>query len=144
MIVVCDANVLASGFVGFNLAQSTPGEILRRWRAGNFILVCSQELRIELDRTLQKPYFQQRRTPAQREAVLALLDRHATWMELSTIVKGAAPDPDDDHVLSAAVSSGANVLITGDRALQALGSFQGIRIVSPRDFLLILDEQRRL
>ena len=56
MIAVCDANVLASGFIGFGRSESVPGEIPRRWRNADFTLIYSVELRTELERTLHKPY----------------------------------------------------------------------------------------
>jgi hypothetical protein len=42
-------------------------------------------------------------------------------------------------VLAAAVSADADYLVTGDRQLQRLGTYEGVRIVSPRDFLALLD-----
>ena len=45
-----------------------------------------------------------------------------------------AIDPDDDHVIAAAVTDHADVIATGDkRELQPLGIFQGIDIVSARE-----------
>ena len=139
MIAVCDANVLASGFVGFTRTDSTPGEILRRWRLDEFTLVYSREIRRELERTLEKPYFRQRRTLGELHNALELLDDWAAQTELTVAVAGIVADPDDDHVLAAAISSSAEYLVTGDRELQALGTYQGVHIVSPREFLTILD-----
>ena|SRR6266581_4220165 len=48
-------------------------------------------------------------------------------------------DPKDDPIIAAAVAAKAGYLITGDRAhLLPIGEYQGIRIISPRDFLEIL------
>lgn len=43
-------------------------------------------------------------------------------------------DRDDNEVLAAAELGGADVIITGDKDLLSLGSFAGIKIVSPRVF----------
>lgn len=140
MIAVCDANVLASGFLGFTRHDSTPGEILRRWRAEQFTLVYSERLLQELERTFSKPYFQQRRSPAQHQAALSLLVTYATLTDLTLPVNDVAPDPDDDHVLAAAISAKADYLVTGDRPLQSVGTYEDVQIVSPRHFLDILDQ----
>jgi predicted nucleic acid-binding protein len=47
-------------------------------------------------------------------------------------------DPDDDKVLETAVAAGATHLVSGDRRhLLPLREFQGIRIVSPAEFLIL-------
>ena len=48
-------------------------------------------------------------------------------------------DPKDDPIIAAAVAANAEYLVTGDRAhLLPIGEYQGIRIISPREFLEIL------
>ncbi len=51
-----------------------------------------------------------------------------------------ARDPDDDQVLAAALSARADVIVSGDADLLTLGSFQNIRILSPRQALSVLAE----
>lgn len=136
---VFDANVLASGVLGLPREESVPGELLRRWFLGRFDLIVSERLLDELEHhAFAKDYFLTRVSlDAQRE-VLALLRAESTVTDLTAQVEGVAPDPDDDHVLAAAVSSAADYLVTGDRALRALGSYQGVTIVTPREFVELL------
>jgi len=48
-------------------------------------------------------------------------------------------DPKDDPIIATAVAANANYLVTGDRAhLLPIREYQGIRIVSPRQFLEVL------
>ncbi len=47
-------------------------------------------------------------------------------------------DPKDEEVLAAAIEGGANYLVTGDQHLLELRKFQGIRIVTPVEFLSVL------
>ncbi|MEJ5251006.1 MAG: PIN domain-containing protein [Armatimonadota bacterium] len=47
-------------------------------------------------------------------------------------------DPDDDKILECAVVGGATHIITGDRHLLSLGSYQNISIVNAADFLTLL------
>ncbi len=52
-----------------------------------------------------------------------------------------ATHPEDDLVLATAVSAAADYLVTGDKQLQRLGGYHGVAIVSPRDFLALLQQQ---
>lgn len=44
-------------------------------------------------------------------------------------------DPDDDNILAAALSGKSDCIITGDKDLLVLKSYEGINILSPRDFI---------
>jgi putative PIN family toxin of toxin-antitoxin system len=60
--------------------------------------------------------------------------------ELATMVKPGRrlrilKDDPDNRVLECAMAGRAKGIVTGDRALLALGEFRGIRIVSLRDYL---------
>jgi len=49
-----------------------------------------------------------------------------------------ATHPEDDLILATAASARADYLVTGDRQLLALGTFEEIAIVTPRAFLDLL------
>jgi putative PIN family toxin of toxin-antitoxin system len=60
--------------------------------------------------------------------------------ELATTVRPARrlkvlKDDADNGVLECAVAGRANVIVTGNRALLALGEFHSVRVVSLRDYL---------
>ncbi len=135
---VFDANVLASGATGFLIPESVVGQILRAWRAGLVELVVSDYVLGELARTLDKPYFRARLTPDQSRRYRSLLRRRTTITPLTVEVSGVATHPEDDLVLATVVSAQTEYPVTGDRGLQRLGTFQGVRILSPRAFLDIL------
>ena len=48
-------------------------------------------------------------------------------------------DPDDDRVLATAISGRAELVVTGDQDLLVLQQYEGVRVVSPRQFLEWLD-----
>ena len=60
--------------------------------------------------------------------------RTLAWVVSPTEVARVVPsDPDDDHVLAAALSGAVDLIVSGDkRDLLALGSYQGIPIVTAR------------
>ncbi len=94
----------------------------------------------EVMRTLQRPRVARRYniTALELQIVQDLLASEAVDTALSITVQGIATHPEDDLILSTAVSAQAEYLVTGDRHLQAIGSFRGVTIVSPRQFLAVL------
>jgi uncharacterized protein len=140
---VLDANALVSGFASARDPASTPGELVRRWRAEAFELIVSEHLRAEVLRTFREPYFRRQLSPAQAGRATALLRYRATQIPLTVEVHDVATHPEDDLVLATAVSARAEYLVTGDEKLQRLGSYEGVRIVSPRAFLEILQREQK-
>jgi len=140
---VLDTNVLVSGLLGQGAAPLTPpAALIAAWRSGAFELISSADILSEVERTLRKPYFAKRISPEQRLRLLALLRRRSRVVRVTTRVSGIASHPADDLILSAAVSARAGYLVTGDGALQDLGSVRGVRVVSPRAFWAVLQESR--
>lgn len=134
-----DANVIVSGTRGLPRDDSVPGAILRRLRSGDFELVTSEHITTEALNAMKKPYFRQRLTHAEIEVFRLFLANEDSHVFLSTIVHGIATHPEDDLVLATALSGNADYLVTGDKGLLGVGRYQGVTIVSPRDFLNILD-----
>ena len=48
-------------------------------------------------------------------------------------------DSDDNMVLECALSGGADYIISGDQDLIILKEFHGIKLLSPREFLTIIE-----
>ena len=53
-------------------------------------------------------------------------------------------DPKDDIIISCAVAVSANYIISRDRDLLDLGNYQQIQIITPEDFMRILNDEREL
>lgn len=138
MRAVLDTNVLVSGITGFAIETSTPGRIIRAWRAGAFELVTSPHILTELGRALTKPYFRRRLSRAQVNAAIELLSSEAVLVFPQEPVPGITPDRADDLVLAAAAAGDAAFLVTGDRELQDLHEYEAVLIVDPNQFLEIL------
>ncbi len=132
---VLDANVVVSGVLGFERAESAPGEIVRAWVDGEFVLVVSGPLVDEIERTLRNPYFAPRIDARRASLVANGLRDLAEWTTIDVSVSGAATHPEDDLILATAVSATVDFLVTGDRQLLTLRSFGGVPIIGSRAFL---------
>jgi uncharacterized protein len=67
---------------------------------------------------------------------------HAEMTASLPTLRAVPNDPKDDPIIATAVAAKADYLVTGDRAhLLPIGQYEGIRIVSPREFLDILPKQ---
>lgn len=126
MRVFLDTNVLAAAFGTRGLCADVLRETLLRHR-----LVSSKEVETELERALRVKF----RAPADavREA-LGLLRRSSVRVSARPSRPVPLPDPADRAIVSAAVNGRAEVLVTGDREMQAMGGFGGTEILSPRAF----------
>ena len=137
---VLDANIYASALVR---PDGPPGRILRRLLADRaFEVVLSGSILVELRRCLDYPKLRKFIPLADDE-----IDRWILALELiaDTVtprreVRAVLDDPDDDHLLAAALEGRAAFLVTGDRHVLALGEHEGVRIVTPAEFLKILGE----
>jgi putative PIN family toxin of toxin-antitoxin system len=139
IVAVLDTNVLASAVAGIAREESTPGELLRRWRAKEFTLIVSEPIQTELVRTLTNPYFRNRLSTADIEVALARLRTDARIQPVTVHVAGVATHPEDDLILATALSARADCLVTGDKPLLERGAYRGILLLSPRQFLDVLD-----
>ncbi len=130
--VTLDTNVLGPGLIGETGAAA---RLTRLWSDGAFVLVVSDHILAELERSYTDPYFAAR-VPSERAAALVNVVRNdATVVELSAEVQGVATHPEDDLVLATAISGEASVLCTRDKQLLKLRTFEGIEILSPGEFL---------
>ena len=135
MTIVADTNVLASGLASFRNPTTTVAMLLRLWRLGVFTLVTSEYILTELSHTLHSPYFRKRLSSQQVTTAMRLLRRKTTITPLTTTVHGVASHPEDDEILATAVSAKADYLVTGDTKLQHIRAYNGVTILSPKQFL---------
>jgi putative PIN family toxin of toxin-antitoxin system len=68
------------------------------------------------------------------QETVALYRGRFTLLDPKPLARQVCRDRDDDHVIAVAMQAGAEAVITGDKDLLALVSYQGLRFVSPREF----------
>ena len=75
-------------------------------------------------------------TDEEIDQLLELLAADALVVPAHSDVAGSVPgDEDDEMVLACAVDGQANVVVSGDQHLLALGVFRGIDIITVRQFM---------
>lgn len=134
---VLDANVYVSAFVR---PEGPPGQIIERFLLANaFELVISEEIGVEVLHSLAYPKI--------RKAARSNVEPEL-WFEdillLAHMVPGDSRmariprDPDDDKYIAAAIEGRAAFVVSGDPDLLEIGEHEGVRFVTPRQFLDLL------
>ena len=126
MRVVFDTNVVVAGIVAEGLCREILEIHLPEHEA-----ILSQVLWDELLSTLRRKFA----LAADDLPILALYRQHAEWSDPARITHAVCRDPDDDWVLATALAGNAEAIVTGDADLLTIGSYSGIEIISPRQFV---------
>jgi uncharacterized protein len=134
-IVVFDTNVLLSA-IGWKGSPYHCLDLARQGRVKG--LICPEILDELTEKLEQKLKF----TPIQVIETIADLLTFLRLITIANTLNFLTTDPNDNMVLECAVVGNATHIVTGDkRHLLPLGSYQGIAIVSARDFLnLVIPE----
>jgi putative PIN family toxin of toxin-antitoxin system len=129
MIVVFDTSVWVSA-MHYERRQSPPILSLELARNRHIIATCD-EIEQEIIRLLTAKFDWQ---PTSVQYRLDFFLAKSVHVELKGNLH-VCRDPNDDMVLECAVASGAQIIVSGDKDLLVMGSYQGIRIVTPAEFL---------
>lgn len=136
MRIVLDVNILASA-VGSR--DGLPFQVFTWCLVHPHRLVLSEAMIATLESVLKRPYFDSQVTAQQRSEFVRLVRERAETEDPDLSVTGVADDEEDDRVLGTAVAGRANIIVTGDKGMLAIGSFIGIPIVTARTFLDLID-----
>lgn len=137
LTVVFDTNVIisAAGFGG------VPEQCIIRAFEDDIHVATSKPIIDEVQRVMQYEHlpFNQADIDTIPGAFLMLTD--AEFVNPSESLAVIEADPDDDKFLECAVEADADYLVSGDeKHVQPLGQFRDIEIVSPREFLDIVND----
>jgi len=131
-----DTNVLISSFLTDGLSK----ELVIRAKRGEFTaLVCPFILR-EFKEKLKKKF---QIKPLYTKEALELINSACTLVlqeDFKVPEKIYLRDQSDINVLLCALSGDADFLVTGDKVLLEIKTFQEIEIITPRDFIIFLEE----
>ena len=137
---VGDTNTLVSGLVS---PLGAPAQITRHWKKGDFLLLTSPALLAELRRVLEYPRIADRLSWSgeERTQFVESLETLALVTAGALSLPGVTRDPKDDAVVACAVEGKAGFIVSGDQDLLVLGTFKGVRVVTPPEFLALLEAQ---
>ncbi len=131
MRIILDNNVAISALI---IENSISHKAYRK-AVEKHILFISEEVIIELITRLKRQKFSRYfvNEIIKEELILAYLD---TCQKIKVNHRiSACRDPDDDKYLELALSSKADLIISGDHDLLVLSPFNEIHIINPSDFL---------
>jgi putative PIN family toxin of toxin-antitoxin system len=137
-IAVLDTNIIVSGFLSPGAA---PGQVVGEWKSGAFDVAVSELLFEEIAEVLNRPIVRRTAhvTDVQVSEFLQLMRTTAIFVnEPLSIVPVISADSDDDVVVATALAAQADVIVSGDKHLLGLGEYEGIQIVTAREFLVLL------
>lgn len=134
MKVVLDANIVVAAFGARGICQSVFEFCLLRHE-----IVIGEILMGEIFRALKRKL----KVPPQIvDEVRYLLESCARIESPAPVAEGSCRDPGDNHVLGLAAAAQADFIVTGDGDLLSLKSYDGIPIVTPREFWEHLRKQK--
>ena len=128
MRVVFDSNVYVSAFA---TPDGVAGQALVAATEGRFQLALSEPILMEVLAVLSRKFA---RAPEQLARVALFMASAAEMVKPVGRIHAPADDP-DNRILECAAAANADVIVTGDRAMLALGTFEGIAILSLRQFI---------
>jgi uncharacterized protein len=135
---VLDTNVLISAYLNDKGASR---KIVEAAAKSQFRLItCSGILR-EIVQVLHYPHIQKRYNPDEK-GIIHFVANLAVLAEItpgSLIVQLVEEDPADDMVIASALEGRASFIVSGDAHLKSLGSYEGVKIITPKEFLAIME-----
>lgn len=139
LVVVIDTSVWISGV----FYRGNPYRVMRAWRDEKFELVYTPETLAEIETRLHEKAIEFGANLADVDEWMTYIRTCARVVASTGAGAGVTRDPKDDKFLDAAVSANAAFLVSSDHDLQTLKEFHGIKIVSPKEFLDILENPNR-
>lgn len=133
MKVVLDTNVIISGLFWKGIS----GKILEDTLQGKYILCFSKSTLSELKQVLAYPKFQSaiKNLSFSVEDFLFVLIQKVIIVSKTPKINFIKSDPSDNKFLACAFSSQANFIVSGDKHLLELKTFQDIPILTPKQFV---------
>lgn len=112
---------------------ATDGRCREMWRQARerCVICASEDIFDEIEEKLRLKFGFH---PRHAHLLTAFVRRQTTAVTVMGPPPKVCRDPDDDPILAAAVKAGCAYLVTGDKDLLTLKKYEGIGMVTPREF----------
>ncbi len=139
MRAVVDTNILVRAVIK---PQGSVGPVLQRLRRREYTLLLSRATLDEVVDVLHRPRLRVKYglSESALRAVIRLVVLGSELVQPDEQI-AVCRDPKDDKFLEVAVAGQADVIVSGDEDLLTLDPYAGIPIVSPSQFLAMLDRK---
>lgn len=140
---VLDTNVFVSGAT---VSTGAPSQIMNHWRSQNFVMVASPQLIAEYEEVISRPSVMRYTglTPQENEQYIQEV-KDRTYITSGVLTLNVLTgDPDDNMVLACAQEGQTTHLVTGNTKDFPFKEYKGIKIITPREFLVLLENNANL
>lgn len=131
MKIVLDTNIFISGMFW----EGDSYKILDLWRKHNFELITSIEIIEELNRTFNN--FKIKLEKQQMDNLNDMILKNSILVIPTEKINIVKDDPDDNKFIEAAIKGNAQYIITQDNHLLKIKYYGEIKIITPREFLIL-------
>lgn len=131
--VVLDTNILVSALIW---TRGIRRKLFEKSIEGSFHVFTSTSLLRELAEILKREFNEPDEVINNQISFIISYTQRVEDFLIPSVIKN---DPDDDIVIGCAIASNANFIVSGDKHLLDLKEYQGIKIVTAKEFLNFLE-----
>lgn len=137
--IVIDTNIFVRYLIRPSVAIKELLEV--RWLSDQVQVVTAPELVAELTEVIQRPKIQAYIQPQQAQVILGTIGRKAELLPPLGAIPPYTRDPKDDKFVACALLGDAQYLVSVDEDILVLTQVEGVQMVTPYAFLLLLDKR---
>ena len=129
MKIILDTNVFISGI----FFTGPPSQILMAWKNSRLKIVLSQEILDEYQSVAEDLASKFQKIDIL--PIIELVTIHGQFVDTQGFDISVCEDPDDNKFLECAVAGKCKTIVSGDKHLLKLSGYEGITVMSPRNFV---------